>query len=283
MMFDMNLPAPGDGFRWVATAAGPALVCDPLAAIVPHLFTTRHWRLGSAADAQDEQAWAEVAEAAGVAPARLLRMRQVHGATVVERSAAEPCGERPEADAALSDDPGAAVAVQTADCVPLLIADGRTGAVAAVHGGWRGTARRIAIEAVRAMTARFGSRPDDLVAAIGPSIGACCYEVGRDVRERFVEAEFAQADIDHWFHPEPVAIPGNPPMPGLASPPRADHWYFDGWTATRDQLVSSGVPAAHIHVARLCTASHLDVLCSYRREGRAAGRLAAAIRATGAA
>ncbi|MGE5243854.1 MAG: peptidoglycan editing factor PgeF [Betaproteobacteria bacterium] len=275
------LPTPAAGFRWVESPHGPALVCDALEPFARHLFTTRHWRLGSTPRDDDEQAWTDVGQALEIGGSPLLRLRQVHGRCVVVRRAGEPPAprSRPEADAIVSDDPEVAIAIQVADCVPLLIADRRVGALAAVHGGWRGTAARVAVEAVEAMHRSFASRPEDLIAAIGPAIGACCYEVGRVVRERFVAAGFEQSTIARWFHERPLAIAGNPPMPGLPATPRPDHWFFDGWTATRDQLLDAGVPAAQIHTARLCTASHPQVLCSYRRDGRAAGRLAAAIRA----
>ena len=94
------------------------------------------------------------------------------------------------ADIIAGDDASMALAIVTADCVPILIGDRRTGAVAAAHAGWRGTALRVAAAVVNAMKTSFGSRPADLVAAIGPSIGPCCYEVGGDVRERFEREGF---------------------------------------------------------------------------------------------
>ena len=90
-----------------------------------------------------------------------------------------------EGDALLEDQPGSVVAVKTADCIPILLVDERRRAVAAVHAGWRGTAARIAADAVAAMGERFGTRPEDLHAAIGPGIGACCYEVGPEVAAQF--------------------------------------------------------------------------------------------------
>ena len=128
------------------------------------------------------------------------------------------------------------------------------------------------------LTRDFGSRPADLVAAIGPSISACCYEVGADVRDAFLPGGFSEADVDRWFLPAPRPSLENPPMPGLGAP-RPQHWYFDGWAAARHQLETAGLGAGQISVAELCTASHPEWLCSYRRDGKAAGRMAAAIRA----
>jgi hypothetical protein len=132
--------------------------------------------------------------------------------------------------------------------------------------------------AVQAMAGHFGSVPANLVAAVGPSIGACCYEVGRDVKERFEQNGHSAAGIARWFQTEPAVSSRNPPFAGMSRERRADHWFFDAWTTARDQLVDAGVPPASIFVAELCTASHPNVLCSYRREGSAAGRIAGAIR-----
>jgi polyphenol oxidase len=220
-----------------------------------------------------------VARALGVEPARLVRLRQVHGSDVVVIRAGEPydVASLRDADIVLSDDPSRACAIQTADCVPLLVADRGTGAVAAAHAGWRGLAGRVPEVAIAAMAREFGSRPADLVAVIGPSISACCYEVGADVREAFTRAGFAEDDNARWFFASPQTRANNPPMPGLR-PPRPDHWYFDGWIAARHQLESAGVNRESVGVAGLCSASHARWLCSYRRDGKGAGRMAAAIR-----
>ena len=163
----------------------------------------------------------------------------------------------------MSDDPSLALAIQTADCVPLLIADRTTGAVAAAHAGWRGLAARVPRVAVEALAREFAAAPADLVAAVGPSISAARYEVGVDVRRRFESAGFAADALARWFAPAA----------------RADHWLFDGRQAARDQLVDAGVRPDRLHTAALCTASHADLLCSYRRDHASAGRIAAAIRA----
>jgi YfiH family protein len=170
-----------------------------------------------------------------------------------------------------------AAAVQAADCVPLLIVDQRSGAVAAAHAGWRGMAARVPAAAVDALSREFGSRPADLLAAIGPSIGACCYEVGSQVRDRFAAAGFSDTQLGRWFLDAPAPSERNHSMPGLPPRRREDHWFLDGWTIVRDQLVSAGVPADQTFGADLCTASHADLLCSYRRDGAAAGRIAGVI------
>jgi YfiH family protein len=192
-------------------------------------------------------------------------VHQVHGAAVVVRRAGDPprgVAALPPADILVADDPSIALAIQTADCVPLLIADRRTGAVAAAHAGWRGLAARVPEITVRALAEAFGSRPADLVAAVGPSISAARYEVGSEVRDQFERAGFSGDRLAGWF------------LPGT----RDGHWQFDGWAAARDQLNASGVPADQLHLAGLCTAGDPDLLCSYRRDGTAAGRIAAAIR-----
>jgi hypothetical protein len=272
-------PQPSGGFEWVQAAGGLALVCGALRPLADHLFTTRAWALGSRAESA-EQDWWPIAASMDVDDAHLVRLRQVHGATAVIRRAddPQPLTPRPEADIVASNDRAFALAIQTADCVPLLIADRRTGAIAAAHAGWKGMAAGVPRLTVAALAREFGSMPADLIVAAGPSIGACCYEVGADVRDAFRRGGFADELLARWFLEQPQPTARNPSMPGLSAARRADHWFFDGWTATRYQLEEAGIPAAQIHAADLCTASHPDTLCSYRRDGSPAGRLAAAIR-----
>ena len=264
----MSLPPAPDGFAWTTESWGAALRCVPLAAIAPHLFTTRQLSLASPSDTDRL--------AAAVGARRVAMARQVHGRTVVvmrhgdvvtrppeggpyEGSPYEGSPDAaPEADAFVSDSADVAVAIRVADCVPLLMADRARGVVAAVHAGWRGTAARAAGAALEALEREFGTRPADVVAAIGPSIGPCCYQVDARVRDTFLAAT---PDAAAWLSDD---------GPG--------HWRLDLWRANADALEAVGVPAEAIHTARYCTADHLDTCFSYRREGERTGRLVAAIR-----
>ena len=258
-------PQPSGGFEWVQAAGGPALVCRALRPFADHLFTTRAWALGSHPEPRDED-WQPVAAGLGVELARLARLHQVHGAAAVVRRAGD--GPRSDgeslsdADILISDDPSLALTIQTADCVPVLIADSVTGAVAAAHAGWRGLAAGVPGVAVAALARELGSAPADLIAALGPSISAERYEVGREVRTRFLAAGFPADAIARWFRPGA----------------RPEHWLFDGTRSARDQLEAAGLQAGSIHSSGLCTATCPDLFCSYRRDGASAGRLAAAIR-----
>ena len=260
----MMLPAPQDGFAWIDTDYGPALVCTALEPYARHLFTTRQWALGAAAPG-DAGAWDEVAHAIGVGRAKLVRLHQVHGAGVVFRRIGElrDVNHLPDADIVASNDPSLALAIQTADCVPILLADRRSGVVAAAHAGWRGLAARVPSEAVDALVHGFDSAAADRVVALGPSISAERYEVGADVRQKFEEAGFSRAQLAAWF------------TGGV----RPDHWQFDGARSAIDQLIVAGVPRDQIFACGLCTATHDELLCSYRRDWKDAGRMAAVIRA----
>jgi polyphenol oxidase len=240
---------------------GLALSCPELGRLASHLFTTRALDL-RAATAGALSPWVVLAQATGVSPDRLIRLKQVHGsATVVLRRGMPVPSGQPSADIVLTDDSTVAVAVQVADCVPLLLADRRTGVVAAAHAGWRGTAAQVARVTVEALTASFGSRAADLVVAIGPSIGPCCYTVGDDVRAALVQAGGAQSDVERWVTRGPDGL-----------------LRLDLWMANRDQLVAAGVPLEAVHEARLCTLGHPELLFSYRGEGAGTGRMAGVIR-----
>ena len=263
-MVNRELPDVQEPFYWTEAAWGPALRCRALDPIAPHLFTTRQLQLSAADD------WRLLAESVGARHA--VGLTQVHGSAVVvvRRGEAPPEG-RPSADVLVSDNPEMAIAVRAADCVPLLLADARTGAVAAVHAGWRGTTAGAAPAALAAMRSQFATDPADVVAAIGPSIGPCCYEVGTELVDAFAAAGHARHLIDRWFH-------ARPPARGTTERPRLR---LDVAGANRDQLILAGVEEGNIHVAALCTAMHLDVLTSFRAERENAGRLAGVIRARG--
>lgn len=268
----MILPSPDPAFEWRHTDAGPALVCVPFERQAMHLFTTRHWDLGAPNREAGDAPWRQVAAEMDVAPADLVRLRQVHGCTVVEARPGQPA----TADIVIGADPALAMAVQTADCVPLLFVDTRSGAVGAAHAGWRGLSVGVPGAAVAAMTSALGARPEDLVAAAGPSIGACCYEVGPEVRAAFADAGSSEDELQAWFRRGPAPTPANPSMPGLTST-GDDRWFFDGWAAVVSQLERAGLRSDRIFAARTCTASH-PAFCSYRRDGAPAGRLAGVVR-----
>jgi YfiH family protein len=253
-MTQLILPQPGGDFEWVQATWGTALRCRALAGIAPHCFSTRELSLQGRRD-EDDISWNELGRELGVRTADVVRMRQVHCADVYVASRVVDDAEWPEADIAIGGDPSVALSVRVADCVPVLLADRQGPAVAAVHAGWKGTAAGAVMVAVRALTSRFNTRPEDVVAAIGPSIGACCYEVGPDVAAHFS----AHPEASTWF--------SDAPRPHL-----------DLWRANRDQLLRAGVPAAQIHVSALCTFDHPALFHSYRRDGNQAGRLVAAIR-----
>ena len=141
-----------------------------------HGWTTRQLQLrGSADDAR--AAWAQVADAAGVPASAVIRMHQVHGAAVHRATAADVGAAAHEADIMATADRAIALAVQVADCVPLLLADPVTRRIAAAHAGWRGTAKNVAGVAAAEFDGTDGGRPRS-IAALGPSIGPCCYRVG---------------------------------------------------------------------------------------------------------
>ena len=251
------LPAVGDDFEWVAASWGQMLRARALRH-VPHGWTTRQLALRGS-PAEEQAGWEAVAGAAGVGASSLVRLRQVHGAEVYVAGAEVPPAP-PSADIVMTDCAERVVAVQVADCAPVLVAtdDGRV--VAAAHAGWRGTAADVAGVTIRTLQLRFDTTPSTLAAAIGPSIGPCCYEVGDDLIDAFAAHGWADEARARWFAH------------------RDGKLYLDVWQANADQLVKGGVPRARVHVSRLCTACHPDWFYSYRRDGVGTGRLAGFIR-----
>lgn len=183
---------------------------------------------------------------AGDFPMELAAVRQTHSAVVqiIENDhgpLAKPDGKAMlEGDGSLTDVPGILLGVQTADCIPVLVADRRRRAVAAFHAGWRGTVAGIVEHGIATMRRRYESEPEDLLAAIGPGIGQCCYAVGEEVQAAF-EAKFA-------YGPELFTA-------------RGTQHHIDLWEANRRQLVDAGVPDANITVIGECTG------CSREQDG----------------
>jgi YfiH family protein len=271
----MTVPDTESDFEPTVEAWGRALQSRSLATVARHFFTTRQLRLRGTAIGEAAE-WAAVAAAAGVTPDHLALLKQVHGCDVFVIRQGEGwrrsggADEQPRADILITDDPDVAIVVQVADCVALLLADPVTGLVAAAHAGWRGAACGVPGAAVAALESVFGVRPSNLVAAAGPSIGPCCYEVGGEVRDAFERAGYPEDALARWFAGAVPAAGSRAPRPG--------HWMLDLWEATRAQLVWAGLSDANIHLARFCTACHPEECWSYRREGAGTGRLAALVR-----
>ncbi len=242
-----------NGFEWQAGPAGRVLVARELARVAPHVFTTRALTFR-----QDEaHDYERLGEALEIHSDAILRVRQVHGRTVLVVKPGTPIIGLSEADAIVSVDASRAASVRVADCVPILIADRGQRVVAAIHAGWRGTCAAVASATVGAIE-DLGIDPGDLVAAIGPSVGPCCYQVDDLVRTSFLGMT---PDAASWFVED---------GPG--------HWKLDLLQANADQLENAGVPAGAIAVAHYCTVDHPEDCFSYRAEGARTGRMVGAIR-----
>jgi YfiH family protein len=212
----------------------------------------------------------------GATDFKLISLKQIHSDVVqlISAAPAEPC----RGDASATNCPGFLLGVQTADCVPILLVDPKKRSAAAVHAGWRGTLQRIVVKAIGQMQMQFKSKPADLLVAIGPSIGGCCYEVGTEVATQFL-SQFA--DAPEWFdefrtgdEPNPIQWLNMMP-PGHQPPPK--NVRLDLGKANRAQLLDAGLRARNIFVSDLCTACRRDLLFSYRKEGAMTGRLMAVI------
>jgi YfiH family protein len=215
-----------------------------VAAGLPHASTTRHCPTTPAAAPPLSM---EARTTLGDGSARVAFARQVHGAAVVRATAGGLLGD---ADVIVTTAPGQPIAVVTADCLPIVLCDPARAALAIAHVGWRGTVKRTARAAVEALVA-LGAEPARMIAAIGPSIGPCCYEVDRVVIDPLAAAF---PSIEPW-----VAAKGE------------GKWMLDLWAANEAQLTVGGVDPANIYNARLCTACRADLFHSYRKGSR--GRL----------
>jgi YfiH family protein len=211
-----------------------------------------------------------------------VTLRQIHSSFVLRVGRADASAQAVyKADGMMTDEPGVLLAIQTADCIPVLIADTRKRAVAGFHAGWRGTVKRIVESGVGRMRMEFGSRPEDLIAAIGPGIGQCCYAVGEDVRGEF-ESQFAYASelFREVYDSDPVKekypllfltarAPGHSNLgPGL---------HLDLVEANRRQLLDAGLKAEAISIVGECTSCRTDRYFSYRAEQGSTGRMFSAI------
>jgi hypothetical protein len=218
-----------------------------------HIFGGR-----SAAPAAADSAASRRAEAESLARLLALRrlpeiriLRQEHGVTVLRAGGSTPAGD-PLGDGVSTDDPRIALGVQTADCVPILLADRRRGVVAALHAGWRGTASGIVPRALDHLASEYGSSAADLEAVLGPAIGGCCYVVGEEVR-RAAEAG---------------------PLRGLGNfrPAGGGRWKIDLARLNETALAHLGLAPERIQRLETCTRCAGDRLHSFRAEGAAAGR-----------
>lgn len=209
----------------------------------------------------------------------LASARQVHS-SVIHRVDGPPAAPL-IGDGLITATPRLLLSVRTADCIPVLIADGERRAVGAFHAGWRGTLARIVEKGVGEMRRNFGSDPAELFAAIGPGVHHCCYAVGDEVRFKF-ESQFPYASelFHEVFSSDPVRrkyplLFLNQRAPGHGEPPRESH--LDLAEANRRQLLEAGIPSEHITVSELCTSCRTDLLFSHRKEQGKTGRMMAAI------
>jgi len=189
----------------------------------------------------------------------LFRLRQTHSEKVVQVTDALAATPPTEGDAAITQTPGIALTVLTADCVPILMADPEARAVAAIHAGWRGTLRQIARKTVEQLQVSFGCAPRNLKIAVGPSIRLCCYEVGREVKEAF---QRELDDVDRFFK-ETDAARGK--------------FHLDLKAANCEQLKSIGVLDENISTSTDCTVCHPEKYFSHRREDGKTGRMMALV------
>ncbi len=218
--------------------------------IIQYAFTTRQNGLGARTQGiKTPDDWKPVAEAFGISAGRLVTVNQVHGETIVKVDAQNFRILRSvQADALVTNARGIAIGVETADCVPILLVDPETPAVAAVHAGWRSTVKMIVRKTVERMRDEFGCEPSRMVAAIGPAIGPECYEVDEPVMGPVKEA------FPFWMD--------------VAAPRGNGRWSLDLVKANRTLLVQAGLCEKNVHSLGMCTSCRRDLFYSFRAEGR---------------
>ena len=200
----------------------------------------------------------QLSQELGTDDRHLVVPHQIHGTCVAEVTEDNMCDSFEGMDALTTTLPHTCIGVSTADCVPILLYDRGSGAVAAIHAGWRGTVARIASATLRFMHERYGTKGIDIRAIIGPSIGPEAFEVGDEVYEAFVSAQF------------PTDIAFKRPA---STDPKATRWHIDLWQANASDLMQAGVPQAAISIAGICTFTHYERFFSARRLGILSGRI----------
>jgi YfiH family protein len=218
--------------------------------------------------------------AAGAAGRTLITLKQIHSG-LTRRVTQADADSSLRADGLMTDDPGVMLGIQTADCVPVLVRDRRTHAVAAFHAGWRGTLKRIVEGGIGKMRLEFGSRPEQLEAAIGPAIGACCYAVGEEVRSEFLsQFSYAPELFSEIYDSDPV----KEKYPLLFLTARAPghsnigpNLHLNLIEANRRQLLDAGLRAESIATAYRCTNCEPKMFFSYRAEHGFCGRMMSVI------
>jgi polyphenol oxidase len=215
----------------------------------------------------------------------LVTLRQIHSSLIWRVQAKDiQANGKPavlKGDGLMTNEPGVLLGIQTADCIPVLVADRKKRAVAAFHAGWRGTLARIVENGVGRMRLEFGSKPEDLIASVGPGIGGCCYSIGGEVREQF-ESQFSYApDLFHEVY-ESDPVREKYPMLFLTAraPGHSDlgpAMHLDLAEANRKQLLAAGLRETAIAMTGQCTGCHTDRFFSHRIEKGFTGRMMSVI------
>jgi len=208
-------------------------------------------------------------------PWPLITLRQIHSDIIHHVTSARD-GDL-VGDGLITATPGLLLAVQTADCLPIILVDPKRRAVGVFHAGWRGTLQRIIQKGVGAMRLRFGSNPRELKAAIGPGIHRCCYEVGTEVKEKF-ESQFGYAAELFRELKESAWVRKKYPLLFLSARPPGHSelpakLFLDLVEANRRQIIAAGISGANIEASLLCTFCRVDLLFSYRAEKGNTGRM----------